>query len=292
MKEYNSGIPGASWYVLLILWCASPMTTAQSLAAEQGWEVDQELLVNMFNSLSPLEIADDSSSTLVTDETLIPVFHSLTVTSPDMSGLRGAAAITQHTPVYGSFNKLIDHKSAMQLQARASYSSYFDKGNVNFWLGALWQQQAVNSITTGIRADTDSFGYNIGIDVNYADLSITGSYYNGQALSDSYFNPYQALDAANCSLVLCTGSDNQGYVLKGFYAFTEATRFGISYGESSHYTYMKNAVDSGNELWTVGLYHDVNSWFKIVAEYSNLKSSNVGFDETSDMITVGGYIRW
>jgi hypothetical protein len=55
---------------------------------------------------------------------------------------------------------------------------------------------------------------------------------------------------------------------------------------------MKNAVDSGNELWTVGLYHDVNSWFKIVAEYSNLKSSNVGFDETSDMITVGGYIRW
>lgn len=292
MRDYNSGFPGASLCILLILLGASPMMMAQTVAGEKGWEVNQELLVNLLNTRSLLEIVDDGSSNTLMDETLVPVFHSLTVTSPDMYGLRGAAVITHRASEYGSFNKLIDHKSAMQLQARASYSSYFDKGNVNFWLGARWQQQALKSITTGIQGDSDSFGYNIGVDVNYAEFSITGSYYNGQALNDIYINQYQALDAANCNIVLCTGSDNQGYILKGVYAFTEATRFGISYGESSHFTYLNNAADTGSELWTVGLYHDVNSWLKIVTEYSNFKSSNYGFDETTDMISVGGYIRW
>lgn len=294
MKKHHSAKCGITWHCMfLLLLCVSPWTLAQTDVGENDWEVNQGVLVNLFNG-SPMEISGDYSLGLLEeDDALTPVFRSLTVTSPYIYGLRGSAAITHRLPEYGNFNKLIDRNYAMQLQARAIYSSYFANGNVNFWLGALWQQQAVNSITRGIQADTDTFGYNIGVDLNYADFSISGSYYDGQTIHDIYSIPYHMLDAANCLAGLCMGGGNQGYVLKGYYAFTGATRFGISYGgESSHYTMMKNAADADAELWTVGLYHEVNSWFKISAEYSNFKSLNYQFDEPSDLISIGGYIRW
>jgi len=292
MNEHQSARNSTPWcYVLLLLLSVSPWALAQTDVGEKGWEVNQGILVNLFNR-SPLEMSDDSALGFLEDDALIPVFHSLTVTSPDIYGLRGTAAITHRLPDYENFNKFIDRKYAIQLQARAIYSSYFAKGNVNFWLGALWQQQEVNSIIRGIQADNDTIGYNIGVDLNYADFSISGSYYDGQTIESNNSNSYLVLDTSNCLAGLCIGSGNQGYVLKGYYAFLGATRLGISYGESSHYSLMNNAGDVGSELWTVGLYHDVNSWFKISAEYSNFKSLNYRFDEPSDMISIGGYIRW
>lgn len=294
MKERKLGIRLVWCYgCLLIPLALSPPTIAQTGTEVKGWDVDQEMLVNLFNNQSPLEMSNEMRALPLSDENLLPVFHSLKVTSPEMYGLRGAATITHSLPTYGNFNKLIDHRSAMQLQAKASYSSSFEKGNVNFWLGALWKQQEINSIVTGIQANEGNFGYNVGIDVNYADFGLTGTYYNGQALDNIYYLPYQAFDSSNCIAGLCSMPDNQGYILKGTYAFTKATKFGISYGESNGYNHMMNAAESGNELWSVGLYHDVNSWFKITAEYRNFKSSNYGYDDTSsDMISVGGYIRW
>lgn len=291
MKEHISARHGGPRRLLLLLILCVPALALAQTTNENGWAVNQGVLVNLF-SRSPLDIPGDTSISALAGDAVTPVFRSLTVTSPGIYGFRGAAEIVNRAPDYGNFNKLLDHKYAMQLQARAMYSSYFDKGKVNFWLGALWRQQAVNSIVTGIQADTNSFGYNIGVDLNYADISISGSYYDGLASRDTYTNSYVALDAANCLAALCMGNGSQGFVLKGYYAFTGATRFGISYGESNRYNLMNNASIPGNELWTVGLYHDVNSWFKISAEYSNFKSLNYRFDEPSDMISIGGYIRW
>ena len=42
------------------------------------------------------------------------------------------------------------------------------------------------------------------------------------------------------------------------------------------------------ELWTVGVYHDVNSWLKVVAEYSNF---DAGAGET-DTFSLGGFLLW
>lgn len=294
MKEHNFGIYTA--YLcscLVILLTLAYPATAQNGAEAKGWDVDQELLVDLFSPQSPLELSDETRAIPLSDENLLPVFHSLIVTSPEMYGLRGAATFTHSMPAYWRFNKWADHRSAMQLQAKASYSSSFERGNVNFWLGALWNQQEINSVITGIRTDQGNFGYNLGIDVNYADFGLTGSYYNGHALNDIYFHPYQAADVSNCIAGMCDEPDNQGYILKGTYAFTDTTKFGISYGESSSFSHIKNTGESASELWSVGLYHDVNSWFKVTAEYSNFRSSNYGLDDTtSDMISVGGYIRW
>ena len=293
MKERNCGNNTVLWCSCLLILITAPLAQAQTGAEAKGWGVDQELLVNLFNYQSPLELSDETGAIPLTDESQLPVFRSLMVTSPELYGLRGAATITHSMPAYWNFNKLIDHRSAMQLQAKASYSSNFDKGNLNFWLGALWKQQEVNSVVTGVREDAGNFGYDVGIDVSYADFGLTGSYYDGQAIDDMYFHPYQEPNTINCLTGACTAPDNQGYILKGTYAVTETTKFGISYGESNSFSHIKNAPQSSSELWTVGLYHDVNSWFKITAEYSNFRSSNYGLDDTtSDMISVGGYIRW
>ena len=243
MKVHNNITHVTPWCCLLVFLCVSPLTLAQSGAGKQGWEVNQDVFVNQFNR-SPLEMSGDSSLNLPADDALMPVFRSLTVTSPDIYGVRGTAAITRSVPDYGNFNKILDHKYATQLRARAIYSSFFAKGNVNLWLGALWRQQAVNSILAGIQTDSNSFGYNIGIDVNYADFSISGSYYGGHALKDIYSTPYLAFDTADCLGGLCN-SGKQGYILKGFYAVTGTTRFGISYGESIHNTLMNSATVAG-----------------------------------------------
>ena len=294
MKEPKFGIPSISWFgCLLILLTLSSFVTAQTGTESKDWYMDQELLFNPFYNWSPIDLSDETGTLPLTDEILLPLYQSLEVTSPELYGLRGAASITQSVPGYWSFNKLIDHRSAMQLQAKASYSSKFYKGNVNLWLGALWNQQEVNSIITGVRTDQGNFGYNIGIGVNYADFGLTGSYYNDQAPGDLYFNPYMALDSSNCFTGECAIPDNQGYILKGTYALTKGIKFGISYGESSGYNHINNTADFSSELWTVGLYHDFNSWLKFRAEYSNYRYSNYGFDDTSsDMISIGGNIRW
>jgi len=202
------------------------------------------------------------------------------------------ASITQLPHENGNFSIFNDYKSAKLLQARASYRSSFEKGSVNFWLGALWQEQEIKSISTGYQASDENFGYNIGIDLNYAGITLTGSYYSGQGIDTLYINPYYSLETSNCLTGLCQEFDNEGYILKGAYALSQTTKLGISYGESSHYSGLNISADNDSELWTVGLYHDVNSWLKIVAKYNNFTSLNYGFEEDTEIFSLGGSIRW
>lgn len=293
MKEHYSGLITTFLYSLIITlavtFSSSSMGTEAGL---QGWEVNQETIVNLFNISSQLESSNDDITNLLSSKNLIPVFQSLKVTSPQMSGFRGMASITTLPPEYGYTSIFKDHNSARQMQAQASYSSDFKYGSVNLWLGALWKAREINSITTGLQSDDEDFGYNIGIDLNYAGFSLTGSYFSGQAIESLYFNPYSSFDSSNCFTRPCEEFDNEGYVLKGAYSLTRATKLGISYGESTSYTGMNIAAESDSELWTVGLSHDVNSWLKIEAKYSNFKSFNYGLEEDTDMISVGGFIRW
>jgi hypothetical protein len=71
------------------------------------------------------------------------------------------------------------------------------------------------------------------------------------------------------------------------YNLNGATNIGVSYGESNQDADAAgNAVES-NELTTLGVYHDVNSWLKVVAEY-NMQS---GF-QNNDALSLGGFIFW
>jgi len=43
----------------------------------------------------------------------------------------------------------------------------------------------------------------------------------------------------------------------------------------------------------VGVYHDITSWLKVVAEYSNVQDEfHGGEEQESDVFSVGGFFFW
>jgi len=98
------------------------------------------------------------------------------------------------------------------------------------------------------------------------------------------------------------GRDGDGYYVQGTYTFSGKTKVGVSYGEGNLDSAGTTAQVGGGTLertlWTVGVYHDVSSWLRLVAEYNHgeLKStlasgaSNPSAD--ADTVSVGGFLFW
>ena len=208
-----------------------------------------------------------------------PEFNSrMTWKSPDMNGFgievgifdpdeNTAAGFETDTP---------------QFQVEAQYSTAFDGGNLMVWAGGLHQEM---ERTAG--GDVTSIGVNFGAKVSAGGLSLVGSFYDGEAIGT-----VRTLDSAGgnafiCAGTTCTEADNDGYYVQAMYNLNGATNIGVSYGESNQDADAAgNAVES-NELTTLGVYHDVNSWLKVVAEY-NMQS---GF-QNNDALSLGGFIFW
>ncbi len=84
--------------------------------------------------------------------------------------------------------------------------------------------------------------------------------------------------------------------MQGTYTFNGKTKVGVSYGEGN---LDGNGVNFGateieRSLWTVGVYHDVSSWLRLVAEFNHGEresSGNTGNPE-ADTFSVGGFLFW
>jgi hypothetical protein len=209
-----------------------------------------------------------------------PEFNSrMTWKSPDMSGFGIEVGIFDPDE-----NTLAGFETdTPQFQVEAQYSTAFDGGNLMVWAGGLHQEM---ERTAG--GDVTSIGVNFGAKVSAGGLSLVGSFYDGEAIGT-----VRTLDAAGgvnafiCAGTTCTEADNDGYYVQAMYNLNGATNIGVSYGESNQDADAAgNAVES-NELTTLGVYHDVNSWLKLVAEY-NMQS---GF-QNNDALSLGGFIFW
>lgn len=183
-----------------------------------------------------------------------------------------------------------------QFQAEATYTTPFEGGSFNVWAGLLWQEQ---TMLAGIApgADVESFGYNVGVDISFQGFNIMGSYYDGEALGLQLFNTGVAGDGFSCGVVngnpTCIEADNDGYIIQGSYTFNGKTKLGVSYGESDQdASIFTSRMD--NSLMTVGVYHDVNSWLKVVAEYNQYNSNNGPLfgSYNADGFSVGGFLLW
>ena len=209
-----------------------------------------------------------------------PEFNSrMTWKSPDMNGFGIEVGIFDPDE-----NTLAGFETdTPQFQVEAQYSTAFDGGNLMVWAGGLHQEM---ERTAG--GDVTSIGVNFGAKVSAGGLSLVGSFYDGEAIGT-----VRTLDVAGggnafiCAGTTCTEADNDGYYVQAMYNLNGATNIGVSYGESNQDADAAgNAVES-NELTTLGVYHDVNSWLKVVAEY-NMQS---GF-QNNDALSLGGFIFW
>ena len=218
-----------------------------------------------------------------------PEFHSrMTWKSPDMSGFNIEVGMFDPDELtLAGFET-----DAPQFQTEMSYTTSFDGGSFMVWAGGIYQDM---ERTAG--GDVTSVGVNFGAKVAAGGVSIVGSVYDGEAIGtvrtlDTLFpdgNANGALAAANafvCAGVACTEADNDGYYLQAMYSWNGATSVGASYGESNQDGSGGNTA-STSELATIGLYHDVNSWLKVVAEYN----MQTGF-QSNDTLSLGGFIFW
>ena len=176
-----------------------------------------------------------------------------------------------------------------QFQAEATFNSAFEGGSFSGWAGFLWQEQEITASPMGGTGDVESVGWNIGASVAAQGFSMTGQYYDGEALGVILFSSGGGF-GFNCDAMGCGEADNDGFYVQAAYTFNGTTKIGGGYGESRQDADMYNPKWE-SDLWTVGVYHDVNSWLKVVAEYGNYSHDILGHDDV-DTFSIGGFLLW
>lgn len=267
-------------------------------AGAQSWDIDHDKLLDLNETHSRITLTDEiSEQDIAINETLFPVLHTLSVKSPDLYGLHGSADLYLQD---GNLNEDVYKYLAPQreenagrtllVQAKAVYSGRFNGGNVDLWLGATWQDQEQHSMLREPRTG-EPVGYNFGIDFNLAGFNLAGSYFDGELADLQRLNTQQARRSGlDCYLSSCLGDEGQGYIVRGGYRYG-ATQLDISYGESSLFSHQLGRINENSELWTVGIHHEVNNWFKLTAEISDYNTTSSEADK-SRQISLGGFIRW
>jgi len=216
--------------------------------------------------------------------------------SPDMSGFSIEVGIFDPSEGSGG-NAATFETDTPQFQAALNYSTSFDGGSVAVWADGIYQEMegrgdaAAGFNTTG---EVKTHGVSLGLNVSAGAFGFVASMYDGEALGSVRqvdTNSYQ------CTTTQCQEAEADGYYIQGSYTFNGKTKVGISYGETNQDNVsLTNAVNNtgdsdierSNELTTIGVYHDVNSWLKVVAEYND-QSGQFG---KIDNFAVGGFIFW
>ena len=137
--------------------------------------------------------------------------------------------------------------------------------------------------------DVTSSGIDFGGEINMAGFGLTGHYYTGKALGDTLF----LVNAHSCNATGCEEADNDGYYFQGTYTWNGKTKFGAAYGGSFQDADAANGITASSQtVWTIGVYHDVTSWLKVIAEYNDQSTDGVAGQYDLTGFSVGGFLLW
>ena len=221
--------------------------------------------------------------------------------SPDMNGFNLEVGIFD--PSEGSGGNANNFETdTPQFQIAANYSTTFDGGSVSLWADGIYQEMTGRGFTGGnatnggfqTTGEVTTSGFSLGANVAAGGFGIVATMYDGEALGSIRqvdTNSYQ------CTTARCTEAEADGYYIQATYNVTPATKVGLSYGETNQDNVSlvgaqnntgDAAIERSNELTTIGVYHDVNSWLKVVAEYNDQKSQLGNISN----ISLGGFIFW
>lgn len=154
-----------------------------------------------------------------------------------------------------------------------TYATELQGVSLTGWLNG--RHQSSENATTEI----DSQGIGYGVKASVAGLSLTASGFTSEGDV-----PVLITDAA-----LASEEDADGYLIQGSYTLG-ANRFVLSYGETD-----SDQGDFETENTSVAVFHDVNSNFKLVAEYNmfeqDVKSSGAEVADT-DTLAIGAIVMF
>ena len=203
-------------------------------------------------------------------------------------------------------NTVLNETDTPRFEGELTYATTFANGSFKAWADGLWQDLESTIATATNDATVSAWG--MGATASYMGFALTGYYYDGQGLGRSL--QFVGGTACNAAGTVCEEADNDGYYVQGTYTFNGKTKLGASYGQSTEDAYSASAVAAGVggalpnqdvtlDMWTVGVYHDVNSWLKLIAEYSkseNDYSANgtgtFSGSTQSDTFSLGTFFVW
>lgn len=201
---------------------------------------------------------------------------------------RGVAALDGTTGI-------LDQTDTPRFEGELTYSTTFSNGAFKAWVDGLWQD--MENTAAGATDDATVSAWGAGATASYMGFALTGYYYDGEGLGRSL--QFAGGVACNVAGTLCEEAENDGYYVQGTYTFNGKTKLGASYGKSTQDAFSASATAAGLvtngaatnqdvelDMWTVGVYHDVNSWLKLIAEYS--KSENDYSANVNDPLTFSG----
>ena len=209
--------------------------------------------------------------------------------TPDMNGFQLSVGIFDPQEPLDGF--MASETDTPQFQAEATFNSAFEGGSFSGWAGFIWQEQEIMPVAGSTPGgDVETVGWNIGAQVSAQGFGITGQYYDGEALDTLLFNT-GALGGFACNDMGCQEADNDGFYVQASYTFNGTTKVGGGYGESRQDADAYGNAELQGDLWTIGVYHDVNSWLKVIAEYGNYSNDTLGQDDV-DTFSIGGFLLW
>ncbi|ADP98950.1 conserved hypothetical protein, secreted [Marinobacter adhaerens HP15] len=193
----------------------------------------------------------------------------ITYRSPDMGGLKVAAGVLDPADTVTGAN---DENAAPRFESEVTYNANLNDVALTGWVNGRYQS-AENGTTT-----VDSTGLGYGIKASVAGLTLAASGFTSKG-----DNPVLIGNGA------VTEDDADGFLVQGSYAFG-ANRVVLSYGETD-----AEILNLETESTTLGFFHDVNSNFKLVAEYNMYEDNNRTTGATTteaDTIALGAIVMF
>lgn len=193
----------------------------------------------------------------------------ITYRAPEMSGFNIALGILDPADTATGTN---DENAAPRFESEVTYSTSLNSVALTGWLNGRYQSAENGSITV------DSTGLGYGLKASIAGLTLAASGFTSKG-----DNPVLIGNGA------LTEDDADGFLVQGAYTFGP-NRVVLSYGETD-----AEILDLETESTTIGFFHDVNSNFKLVAEYNMYEDQKRTTGVTStdaDTIALGAIVTF
>ncbi len=193
----------------------------------------------------------------------------ITYRSPDMSGLKVAAGVLDPADTVTGAN---DENAAPRFESEVTYNANLNDVALTGWVNGRYQS-AENGSTT-----IDSTGLGYGVKASVAGFTLAASGFTSKG-----DNPVLIGNGPVAE------DDADGFLVQGSYAFG-ANKVVLSYGETD-----AEILDLETESTTLGFFHDVNSNFKLVAEYNMYEDNNRTTGATTteaDTIALGAIVMF
>jgi predicted porin len=176
--------------------------------------------------------------------------------------------------------------SAPAAEAQLSYT--FSGGAVS---GKLWTSgivQKINHNSTTVTLDDDrAQAADIGANVNFGDIGLTGYAYKADGLGTTI----QLMDAYT---VAGKQRKSDGGYVQATYTMPTKTKIGVAYGISNldrNATEVTTNLVKENERTTVGVYHPLTKHLNTVLEYNEGKSQNqAGAENKARTVSLGAIL--